>query len=248
MQAIKISIPEPCHENWQQMTPTDKGRFCKACAKEVVDFSKMTDEEMLEFFTKKAEASVCGRVMPQQLNRNIAKPVTIGQKVTWYWKYLVATFLLFAKTPAKAQPSEIGKMVAKPPVEQNCNTVRGEIAVKPIAKDTPVNEIFKGKIVDANGNVLPGASVQLKGTSRVVATDTAGIFTILINKNHAQIIEIKHEGYFTKTVTVSSKDKNIIIQLKEITYLKGRVAGVTITINEKPADIIPKVHVLDYQR
>jgi hypothetical protein len=41
MQKLQISIPEPCHENWHTMTPTQQGRFCNACAKEVVDFSMM---------------------------------------------------------------------------------------------------------------------------------------------------------------------------------------------------------------
>jgi len=41
MQKLQLSIPEPCHENWHQMTPTEQGRFCNACSKEVVDFSMM---------------------------------------------------------------------------------------------------------------------------------------------------------------------------------------------------------------
>jgi hypothetical protein len=47
MQKLQLAIPEPCHENWHHMTPTDQGRFCNACAKEVVDFSMMTHIELL---------------------------------------------------------------------------------------------------------------------------------------------------------------------------------------------------------
>lgn len=35
MQKLQLSISEPCHENWHNMTPTEQGRFCNACAKEV---------------------------------------------------------------------------------------------------------------------------------------------------------------------------------------------------------------------
>ena len=48
--SILLHIPEPCHENWDAMTPQDKGRHCQSCNKIVVDFSVMTDRQVLDYF------------------------------------------------------------------------------------------------------------------------------------------------------------------------------------------------------
>lgn len=34
---MKIQIPTPCHENWNEMNANEKGKFCKVCNKTVVD-------------------------------------------------------------------------------------------------------------------------------------------------------------------------------------------------------------------
>jgi hypothetical protein len=32
-----IIIPEPCHQNWDAMTPNEQGRHCTSCVNTVVD-------------------------------------------------------------------------------------------------------------------------------------------------------------------------------------------------------------------
>ena len=43
-QNIIIRIPEPCHEDWNKMTPDTNGKFCGSCQKSVFDFSNKTDK------------------------------------------------------------------------------------------------------------------------------------------------------------------------------------------------------------
>jgi hypothetical protein len=71
---IQLTIPKPCHENWDAMTPVEKGRFCGSCQKQVVDFSTMSDRQIAEFFKKPSTGSVCGRFMSDQLDRDIELP------------------------------------------------------------------------------------------------------------------------------------------------------------------------------
>ncbi|MFN5216561.1 MAG: hypothetical protein ACK5EQ_06780 [Bacteroidota bacterium] len=68
MKKMHISVENPCHEDWQKMTPETQGRFCGACEKTVVDFSEMSDAEILLYFSKPKTEKVCGRFRPEQLS------------------------------------------------------------------------------------------------------------------------------------------------------------------------------------
>lgn len=71
MKTFAISIPKPCHEDWNKMTPDAKGAFCASCQKSVYDFSKKSDEEIIEVFEKEEKGKVCGRFTPAQLSRPV---------------------------------------------------------------------------------------------------------------------------------------------------------------------------------
>lgn len=62
-----ISIPKPCHENWNEMTPTQKGAFCGKCQIDVIDFSKMTDVEIKETLIAQRGNHLCGKFKTTQL-------------------------------------------------------------------------------------------------------------------------------------------------------------------------------------
>lgn len=67
---MKLTIPTPCHENWNRMSPAEQGRFCAVCSKTVKDFTAVPDEEILDEFSKNAE-NVCGRFKTSQLDRDL---------------------------------------------------------------------------------------------------------------------------------------------------------------------------------
>ena len=65
-----ISIPEPCHEDWNKMSPAEQGRFCGSCKKNVIDFTAKSEEDIISFFHN-YDGSSCGRFTNEQLNRPI---------------------------------------------------------------------------------------------------------------------------------------------------------------------------------
>ena len=67
---MKITIPKPCHENWGNMPPEEKGRFCSVCSKTVRDFRSSSDEEIMNAFSGPSE-NICGNFNESQLNREL---------------------------------------------------------------------------------------------------------------------------------------------------------------------------------
>lgn len=106
-----LTIPTPCHENWDQMTPRVQGKFCQSCAKTVVDFTTMSDYEVLNFFNNN-KGNTCGRFLPNQLDRGFEEKKIQKQKPL---KWLIASlFSLLIITKGKTQNRLVGKVMAKP--------------------------------------------------------------------------------------------------------------------------------------
>ncbi len=62
----KFTIPKPCHENWENMLPEEKGKFCESCQKTVYDFTQTSDEKIQQIFEKE-NGNICGRFREDQL-------------------------------------------------------------------------------------------------------------------------------------------------------------------------------------
>jgi hypothetical protein len=200
---IQIEIPKPCHENWDTMSPEQKGKFCGVCSKTVVDFSLMGDGQILETL-RKTTNGVCGRFNADQLERPLVKPLQPKWYMHGMWKYVLSSFMLFKVANIKAQ--------VKPEIT-NCNNqnrynnpkLMGKIAM-PL---TEKNKLVKGTVVNTNGKILEGIMVQIAGTGIGTSTDKKGNFIINVRKN--QQLEIFALGYKTLVVTPKTNVANRIV-------------------------------------
>lgn len=78
----RISIPKPCLEDWNAMTPNEQGRFCMQCAKTVTDFTGMSTPEIQSYLLANSDKKVCGRFRGEQLEKitiNIPESVLYTQ-------------------------------------------------------------------------------------------------------------------------------------------------------------------------
>jgi hypothetical protein len=94
---FKIYIPEPCHEDWDKMTPNEKGAYCKICAKTVVDFSEKTDEDVQKFLLDNSENKICGRFRLSQIESDETPKLKIEMP-----KWEFPGFLIPVLTPFRA--------------------------------------------------------------------------------------------------------------------------------------------------
>lgn len=92
---MKITINQPCHENWDKMKPNDKGAFCLSCQKNVVDFSSRTMDEVKKFFYELPSShNVCGRFKENQLNE-MSFDHFVNEFMNWkFVKKMVVIFFL----------------------------------------------------------------------------------------------------------------------------------------------------------
>ncbi|TDP03694.1 energy transducer TonB [Flavobacterium sp. 245] len=107
----KITIPEPCHENWDEMTPKDNGRFCMSCSKTVVDFTSMMPDEVRHYFVQNQNEKICGRFRKSQLDTiTIQIPRRVLYTQTQYHKmFLLALFIAMGTTLFSCQDKDGNK-------------------------------------------------------------------------------------------------------------------------------------------
>lgn len=202
-EAIQLQIPEPCHENWQTMSPKEQGRFCGSCQKMVVDFSIMSDKEILNYISS-ANTHLCGRFSNDQLNREI-KAAENKRRFSWayVWNVLLATFLV-TESYAQGEPVMKKKPVTtKKPVLPNALPTMGTVAVV-----EPVNLMLKkdisGVVLNGNNQPLSSVSIFIKGTTIGTASDSAGNFHLQIDNVDSVALVISYVGFVSKTILLNN--------------------------------------------
>ncbi len=235
---VTISVPKPCHESWGEMTPEAKGRFCGSCAKVVVDFSVMTDNEVLNYLNKNT-GSTCGRFTNDQLNRTLIE-TQLQPKRTWrYWLASIASLFLMLRQSNAQSHHTAKQLIGDTTIVVNDfkDIVVGKVAVKPADKKVV------GRVVDEHDKPIQGASVVIKNARIGVATDADGRFSLKVDKNKVTI-SVSYIGYTTKEfeAVANGEIKPIKLAMNEMT-LMGEV--VIVRSNKKRKPQIEKKPLLD---
>ncbi len=107
----------------------------------------------------------------------------------------------------------LGLLALTPATYAEGNNNAGEMSIT-----QPVNITVKGKVVDENGNPLPGANIQQKGTTNGTVTDADGNFSFSVPSDATLIISFI--GYVSEEVAVGGQTEigtiSLIPELKEL--------------------------------
>ncbi|GAB2794990.1 hypothetical protein GCM10027175_37220 [Hymenobacter latericoloratus] len=174
------------------MTPAAQGRHCAACDKVVVDFTRMTDAEVLAYLGHSVGKS-CGRFRAEQLNRPL---VATSVPVTSWRLWLAAAVAAFGLAPAAhAQTPQ--------PVPVRQQVTLGMVATpsQPAQSTLPL-VIVRGLVADETGTGLPGVTILLKGTQVGAASHTDGSFELRVPAGRPVVLLVSSVGFVTKEIVV----------------------------------------------
>jgi len=193
---LQISIPTPCHENWQDMTVADKGRFCASCQKNVVDFTQSSDRQIAEVFKK--DGDVCGRFLKSQLERELVVP----KEKNTLWMVASAAVVAFlglgnCKVFAQTVKTETVQ-IEKDKATNSTDSSGGKM-------------VITGTVVDETGIEILGVNVKNLNSKEEIQTDFDGNFTV--DAEPRNTLEFTMVGFETQRIAIDSTTDKIKVNM-----------------------------------
>ncbi|MBC7914479.1 MAG: carboxypeptidase-like regulatory domain-containing protein [Pyrinomonadaceae bacterium] len=230
------------------MAENNNGKFCDSCQKNVIDFSTMSDNDIIKtIHTKKGE--ICGRLDKQQINRALISAHHHNSRPIPY-KIIASLFLLNSLDTVEAKEYvPIEKVLNISTLKQN-NFITKFIRPK---TDTATRTVC-GIVKDAKDQQpLIGVSVNIKGTSLQSTANIRGKFNLNIPAKLPKkgiVLQVSRLGYRSQEIIITKKElrlgKDILISLyDDHTFFMG---GIDITVEESNLIDKDKLNIFDLFR
>lgn len=193
-----LKIETPCSEDFKSFPSTQNGGFCNLCTKEVIDFTKLSQEEINTYFNSNENDNICGRFKIEQLN-TIYEPTYKRKNFLGFLSGIGMACLAFFNS-SNLQAQEVKN-------ESGNN--------KTTTEDNFEQEYFvvKGVISDEIGP-LAGANVVIEGTTIGTTTDFDGNFEFSEKIKKGSILLISYVGYNSKKVEITNNESSAKIELQ----------------------------------
>jgi len=194
--SIHISIPTPCHESWDSMDATERGAFCHSCQKEVIDFSAMTDREVIEYLA--SHQTGCGRFRKDQLDTMLTIPKIDNGAFRWRALFLSVLSLLslkniMAQTDNKTAIAQTSKS----------KTPQKDSVQRPISDTINLPEAICSSTKPREATVQGVSILEINPQIKSVKTPTK---LIAENKSNPPIHKHNIRDWFNRTFRIKHKD------------------------------------------
>ena len=196
-----LKINKPCSEHWENMTPNERGRFCDSCAKNVIDFTKLSQAEI----SKKVQSTkgeICARVTKQQLETPLLH-LEVQKKYKLPYSNMAASILLAStmavstsvqaqQQPGKAQTAVVQKVRLSS--KSNIKRKKSKPATKPSGFVT-----FTGKVLsDKEETPIENAKITLVTLQKAITvySSESGTFSMkipVVLLDDANVIRISYD-------------------------------------------------------
>ncbi|HEY0742188.1 MAG TPA: carboxypeptidase-like regulatory domain-containing protein [Chryseosolibacter sp.] len=188
--SLSLSIASPCSQKWGSFAQVEGGGFCSQCSKIVVDFTVMTDEQIINHF-RHASGETCGRFLPGQLRLyRLGEPVRVHPGMMLLKAGLMSLLFLALSRPASAQIT---------PSKQNIELPGSYMMLSDSIS-------FRGVVIDGGDkSPLPGVNVLLKGSTVGTVTDLNGRFEFPQPLKKGDVLVFSFIGMTTREFQVDGK-------------------------------------------
>lgn len=178
-----IQILKPCHENWDKMSPAEKGRFCGSCQKQVHDVTTWTDTQIKSQYYANNQ-QLCIRI-PQE---RLSDPSKAKPRLVLFLAFVLAIWLSFKSNVSKA----FSISPISDPKEDDKRIKLDSIIVKGSIQDT----------IEAN-EPLAFAAIQIRRGNKMLASaisDLEGNFNITVKddslyQGDSLLIQVNYVGF-----------------------------------------------------
>ena len=218
---FSLSVAAPCNEKWDSFKASEKGAFCSSCKTTVIDFTIMSEAEILHYFRQKP-SQTCGRFRPDQLKVYARKPTPwVPPAPKWIQTGFLGLFFVLAGgtvSATSAAVKEAGEVVQ----------LQGHREEKDLSDRPP--HVIKGVVTDEHKEPLPGVNIYLKGTPTGVSTDLDGRFVFPEKLKEGDVLVFHFVGYETREYVVP-KNAPAVIEIPMLMLVDIEILG-EVAVNE----------------
>ncbi|WP_375438028.1 carboxypeptidase-like regulatory domain-containing protein [uncultured Hymenobacter sp.] len=172
---MAFCVPSPCPKSWAAMTTTSDGRFCGSCQHEVVNFSRMSEAEVMAWLTQPTAGTICGYFRAGQF---AASPTPAAPR---WRRWLVAAIALVGLKPllAAEEAAAFSPLRAIPRATEQADAH----ATAPAGQVT-----IRGRVLDdSTGAGVAGVEIFIGDTKYGAVTDEQGNFSFTMPQKWAPV-------------------------------------------------------------